>query len=126
MKVFVAGEAIDQEDEFSYTIPGELVHLPSALCECPDCGCDRAMEGFVSHRGTTSFVVRDLQLDAGAYAGLLFDTLAAAGWVEADSPADRTWVARWAAAHLEMAARLPVEHPLRLERAGMVAVRAPG
>lgn len=54
MKVFVATEPIDEDREFSFTIPGELVHLPPLICDCPHCGCDRAMAGFVSHMATTS------------------------------------------------------------------------
>lgn len=124
MKVFVAAEPIEEEGEFSFTIPGELVHLPPVVCECPDCGCDEAMAGFVSHRATTSFVVRDLELDPTAYADLLFDTLEAAGWVSG-SATDRAWVGRWATAHLEMAASLPTERPLRVVGDG-VAVRRSG
>lgn len=85
---FVATPSIEGDRDFSFTIPGELVHLPPLTCQCPDCGCDRAMAGFVSHKATTSFVVRDLDLDPDTYSHLLFDTLKAGGWVTGGSSAD--------------------------------------
>lgn len=115
MKVFVANEPIDEDQDFSFTIPGELVHLPPLVCDCPDCGCDRAMAGFVSHRATTSFVVRDLDLDPNTYSDLLFDTLKAGGWVKEGSSADAAWVRSWAEEHLELAAGLPQDVPLQVE-----------
>lgn len=116
MKVFVANEPIDKDRDFSFTIPGELVHLPPVVCDCPDCGCDRAMAGFVSHRATTSFVVRDLELDPDTYSYLLFDTLKAGGWVKEGSSGDVAWVRSWAEDHIEVAASLPPEVPLQVYR----------
>lgn len=115
MKVFVANEPLDEDQDFSFTIPGELVHLPPLVCDCPDCGCDRAMAGFVSHRATTSFVVHDLDLDPNTYSDLLFDTLKAGGWVKEGSSADAAWVRSWAEEHLEMAASLPQDVSLQVE-----------
>ena len=125
MKVFVAGRPIDGDEEFSFTVPGELVHFPPVVCDCPDCGCDRSKDGFVSHKGTTSFVVRDLDLDAGTYADLLFDSLEAAGWVTGGSSTERAWVGDWARAHIELAAAFPKETPLRID-GGCVTLRRPG
>lgn len=122
MKVFVAAEPIDEEGEFSFTIVGELVHLPPLMCDCPDCGCDAAVAGFVSHRATTSFVVRDLPIDPSTYSQLLFDTLEAGGWVSKSSSEDAAWVRSWAREHLEMAAAFPVEVPLEIDR-GQVTTR---
>lgn len=120
--LFVATESLEEEGDFSFTVPGELVHFPPVVCDCPDCGCDGAMAGFVSHKATTSFVVRDLDIDAAAYAELLFDTLREGGWVAEGSADDRDWVREWAVEHIEMAADLPAETPLRLDRA-QVTVR---
>lgn len=116
MKLFVAAESSGADGDFSFTIPGELVHYPPAGCECPDCGCDAAMAGFVSHRATTSFVVRDLDIDAETYVALLFDTLCSGGWVTRGSAEDRAWVAEWAAEHAKEADGLPVETPLRFHK----------
>lgn len=115
MKVFVATEPNDGDHEFSFTIPGELVHLPPIVCDCPDCGCERAMAGFVSHKATTSFVVRDLDLDLDTYVALLFESLKLGGWVNEGSPEDTSWVRAWAEEHIEMAAGLSAETPLQAE-----------
>lgn len=126
MKVFVATEPNDGDREFSFTIPGELVHLPPVVCDCPDCGCERAMAGFVSHKATTSFVVRDLDLDRDTYFGLLFESLKVGGWVSEGSPDDSAWVRSWAEEHIEMAAGLPAETPLQAEgdRVSLRQIRA--
>lgn len=122
MKVFVASEPIHEDAEFSFTIPGELVHLPPVMCDCPDCGCDRAMAGFVSHKATSSFVVRDLALDRNTYSDLLFDSLKAGGWVSNGSSEDAAWVRSWAEEHIEMAADLPPEVALQVDQ-GRVTTR---
>lgn len=116
MKVFVAADASDgEEDDFSWTVPGELVHFPPLVCDCPGCGCERSMAGFLSHKATSCFVVRDLNLDPATYTQMIFDTLQEGGWVEKGSEQDRAWVEEWAAEHLEMASDLPVERPLRIK-----------
>lgn len=122
LKVFVATDGSHEEDDFSFTVPGELVHLAPIVCDCPDCGCDRSMAGFTSHKATSSFVVRDLDLDAATYAELLFATLQAGGWVQERSPADVSWVREWASEHLQLAADLPEEVPL-LVKDDIVRVR---
>ena len=115
MKVFVATEGSSQDGDFSFTVPGELVHLAPAVCDCPDCGCDRAMAGFTSRKATTSFVVRDLDLDATTYTKLLFGALEAGGWVQGRTTAGASWVHAWAADHLRLAEELPEEVPLVIE-----------
>jgi hypothetical protein len=122
VKLLVAIEALDDEDDFSYTVPGEMVHFPPVVCDCPECGCEKSMAGFMSHRATTCFVVRDLDVNAATYTDMLFKTLADGGWVTEGSGADRRWVAQWAVEHMEMAAELPVDTPLRFDR-GRVLVR---
>jgi hypothetical protein len=123
MKVFVASEDTNKDGDFSFTVPGELVHLPPTVRDCPDCGCDRAMAGFVSHKATTSFVVRDLDLDSNTYAELLFATLQAGGWVQEQSGADASWVRAWANEHVHLAADMPEEVPLAVDN-NTVRVRA--
>ncbi|HZD23119.1 MAG TPA: hypothetical protein VE569_06915 [Acidimicrobiia bacterium] len=114
MKVFVAADRAYDDDDFSFTVPGELVHFPPTICACDECGCERAMAGFVSHRATTSFVVRDLEMDADTYTGLLFTTMRDGGWVSEGSAEDRRWIADWAKEHIEVASGLPLEVPLRI------------
>ncbi|MGH8910934.1 MAG: DUF7715 family protein [Acidimicrobiia bacterium] len=125
MKVFVAIEGVGAEGDFTGTVPGELVHLPPVVCDCPDCGCERAMGGFVSRKGTTSFGVRELDLDAATYTRLMWDSLREGGWVTDGSAEDVAWVEEWAREHLELAAALPVEEPLRIHE-GQMMVRGVG
>lgn len=125
MKVFVAAEATSEKSDFSWTVPGELVHLPPVVCDCPDCGCQRAMGGFVSHKGTTCFMVSDLGIDEAAYIQLLWDTLEAGGWVAEDSAEDRAWIEEWGREHLALAADFPIEEPLRI-RDGRIRIRGAG
>ncbi len=124
MKVFVATPSSDDRSDFAFTVPGELVHLPPASCACPDCGCDQAMAGFSSHKSTTTFVVRDLPLELDTYAHLLFESLAAGGWVDHASGQDLLWTREWATAHADLAAGLPEETPLQLD-GGHIKVRSP-
>jgi hypothetical protein len=116
MKLFVAAESPEDDDDFSFTVPGELVHMPVAMCDCPDCGCERSMCGFASHKATSSFVVRDVAIEEATFTDLLFTSLRDAGWVTEDSAVDRTWVRDLAADHIRLASKLPVEAPLRFER----------
>jgi hypothetical protein len=125
MKLFVAAESLGEDGDFSFTVPGELVHFPPMICDCSECGCDRAMAGFTSHRATTCFVVRDLDVEPDIYTCLLFDTLREGGWVDENSTHDRAWVTDWAAEHRRAAASLPAEIPLRFYR-DEVSVRPAG
>lgn len=114
MKLMVAAEAVENEEDFVWTIAGELVHFPVSVCSCPDCGCERAMAGFVSHKATTCFLVRDLDIDPSTYTDLLWDSLFEEGWVSEGSTEDREWVQEWADEHMSVAASLPVETTLRV------------
>jgi hypothetical protein len=100
----VAGEPIRDGDDFSWTVPGELVHFPTAICAGPGCGCNRAMCGFVSHKSTTVFEVRDLDMTPDAFAEFLWDSLEAEGWLTAGGMEDRAWLEEWADEHLKVAA----------------------
>lgn len=121
MKHFVAAERACDVDDFSFTVAGELVHLPIEVCDSVQCGCHRAMWGFGSHRATSCFLVRDLQIDESTFALLLLESLAGGGWIDADSKAENEWVHRLAAIHVRLARSLPVESPLRLDDDRIVA-----
>lgn len=123
MKVFVATEAPKGKREYSHTAPGELVHFPPLMCDCPDCGCRWGMCGFASHRATSAFVVRDIDLDLTTYTRLLWETLRDGGWVTDGNAGDRRWVEEWAVDHVEAAAAFPAEAPLRV-REGEVTLRS--
>jgi hypothetical protein len=65
------------DDDFCYTIEGELVRLPFLECDCGDsCGCTRSFAGLTSHRATTTAVVAERpDLNCDNYTELLFDDL---------------------------------------------------
>jgi hypothetical protein len=104
MKVFVAmgpGEK-KRPDDFSWTVDGELVSLPLDTCSCPDCGCERAVAGLASSKGTTTFGVLDHPaLDAAGYVGAFSDAVKRQGWRQHGD--DDGWVAEWAGEHLRLA-----------------------
>ncbi|MPZ53489.1 MAG: hypothetical protein GEU79_12285 [Acidimicrobiia bacterium] len=114
MKLFVATNAPADGDDFSWTVAGELVRFPLDTCDCPDCGCERSMCGLSSHRATTSFTVRDLDIDLATFRELLWESLTDEGWVTNGSLEDERWVETWAAEHAEAASGLPVERPLHI------------
>lgn len=114
MKLMVAAETPENEDDFVWTIAGELVHFPVSVCSCPDCGCERAMSGFVSHKATTCVLVRDIDIDAATYTDLLWDSLIEGGWVSEGSTDDREWAWVWAEEHMSLAASLPLETTLHV------------
>jgi hypothetical protein len=122
MNVFVATDLIEPDGEFSFTIPGELVHFPPVICDCPDCGCEGSMVGFTSLSATSCFAARDLEIDPGTFTDLLYESLARGGWVSDGVASDRAWVAEWAREHLKAAVAQPVETPLMI-RGGRVLVR---
>ena len=85
-------------------VEGELVRFPGMTCDCPDCGCDRAMAGMASSRATTTFKVVDrTDLDAASFRQLLHDALERDGWFDLDCGDDESWVTDFADHHLESA-----------------------
>lgn len=112
MRVFVAEQTAELEGDFSFTIPGELVHLPPLICDSANCGCERAVGGFVSHRATTNFVVRDLNMSPREYVDVFLETLRDGGWIRGSADVD--WAVDFAKQHMEMAMELPTETPLRI------------
>lgn len=106
MKVFVATRETQgvREDDYCWTIEGELVRLPGLTCDCPDCGCDRGMAGLSSSRATTTAkVVNRDDLDPRTYGMLLCDALTREGWVSPNGMSEEE-AHEWARDHLEFAA----------------------
>jgi hypothetical protein len=128
MNVLVAS-TIDEgrrEDDFSYTVPGELVWEGFVVCDCPDCGCERAMAGMASSRGTTTFrVTADEAMTPDRYRQAFRDTVIREGWIE---PGDQSTLAdvdaiadyhRWLASQFAPGTelrRIPNKSQLRLSR----------
>ena len=113
MKVFVASRVGGQSDDYSHTVEGELVRLP-ITCDDPACECGQAMTGLGSGLSTTTFTVREVDLDRETYRDLLWDTLLRDGWVDADDAEDEEWVRRLVRLHLDLAVTFTPEVPLRL------------
>lgn len=113
MKVFVASRVGGQADDYSHTVEGELVRLP-ITCDDPTCECGQAMTGLGSGLSTTTFTVRDIDIDRATYRDLLWDTLLRDGWVNADDSDDEEWVRRLVRLHLDLAATFTPDVPLRL------------
>lgn len=113
MRLFVATKAGAEPGDYSHTVEGELVRLP-IICDDPDCGCTSAMTGMGSGLSTTTFTVRDFEIDSATYHELLWDTLQRDAWVEDGNQEDEEWVARLVGLHLDLAATFTPYIPLRL------------
>lgn len=113
MRVFVATCAGSEPDDYSQTVEGELVRLP-ITCDDPGCGCTKAMTGMGSGLSTTTFTVREFDLDRRLYHELLWGTLLRDAWVEEGNEEDVDWVRRLVDLHLDLAARFTPGVPLRL------------
>ena len=112
MKVLIATNHTQGQrpDDFCDTLEGELVRLPAVVCDCPDCGCERAVEGLASHKATTTFTVADrTDLDAAAYRSILVEHLIDGGWVVGTlGTAETAWVDDFVDQHLQIAERCTV------------------
>lgn len=113
MRVFVATRAGGEAGDYSHTVEGELVRLP-ITCDDPACGCTQSMTGMGSGLSTTTFTVRDFDIDRRTYHELLWATLLRDGWVEEGNEEDVEWVRKLLGLHLELAANFTPEVPLRL------------
>ena len=113
MRLFVATRAGAEAGDYSHTIEGEMVRLP-ITCDDPDCDCTQAMTGLASGMSTTTFTVKDFDLDRRMYRQLLWDTLLRDGWVDEGNTEDARWVDRLVELHLQLAARFDPGALLRL------------
>ena len=112
MKVLVATSHTQGQrpDDFCHTLEGELVRLPVVVCDCPDCGCERAVEGLASHKATTTFTIAErADLDADGYRSLLAEHLVDGGWVVGTpGTAEAAWVNDFVDQHLLVTARCTI------------------
>lgn len=112
MKVFVAGRRTqgELENDFAWTLDGELVHLEPLGCWEPDrCGCNRAFAGVASHRGTTTAEIAERELDREDVVVAVARSLADGGWFDDPSSQDAVDSARELVDPLlDVAATLPV------------------
>lgn len=113
MKVFVATRRGTGPDDYSHTVEGELVRLP-VTCDMDDCDCGRAMTGLASGLSTTTFTVRELDIDRDMFQELLWSTLLRDGWVDSDREEDDEWVDKLVDLHHSLAATFDTEALLRL------------
>lgn len=103
----------DSDQDFSDTVDGELVVIPIDVCAEPKCGCERAVTGIGSGRGSTTFTVADHpHLTPDLYTELIRDGLTRHGLIcPTEQPIHVTDFIRW---HIDLAARLPVGALLRV------------
>ena len=86
MHVLVAAAEQTMPGDYAWTVEGELVHLPLADCDCPDCACSRAFVGVASLRSTSTVRVADLDISRDDYWQVIRDSLSAAGWAVPGDP----------------------------------------
>lgn len=115
MKVIVASRRTQgtRPDDFSWTLDGELVHLPAIECASgPACGCDRSFAGVASRRATTTAEVAERELTEDQVVRAVLDSLADGGYVDLAVPGQRRegeWLAYALTADLlELADATPV------------------
>ena len=71
----------DRDDDYVWTVDGELVFVPTIECRAPGCGCDRGFAGVTSHRATTTAVVAlRPELDHDDYRKALFASMCDQGY----------------------------------------------
>lgn len=91
MKVLVATKETQgkRENDFCFVPEGEMVHFSM---ECGGeqidgtCGCRRSMGGLVTHTGTTTMKVVEMDIDRGDYRQKLKEGLVSEGWITEDTP----------------------------------------
>ena len=112
MKVIVATRRSqgELEDDYAWTLDGELVHLPMLVCATPDvCGCDRGFAGVSSHRATSTAEVADRELGRDDVVSAVAHSLADGGWFPEAEAHHALLAARdLVEPLLELADRLPV------------------
>ncbi|CAN5819407.1 hypothetical protein BH23ACT5_BH23ACT5_23940 [soil metagenome] len=113
MKVFIATRSGLEPDDYSDAIAGELVRLP-VTCDQVECDCGNAMTGLGSGLGTTTFTVREFNLNREIYHAMLWDTLLRDSWIEDGNREDVKWVSKLVDLHIRLADGFEPGIPLRL------------
>lgn len=71
------------DDDYSWTIEGELVYVPVLDCDCPGCGCRYGFAGMASSKATTTAKVVDRpDLTLPDFTAAVSDALDRGGWLE--------------------------------------------
>lgn len=104
MRVLTATEATqgDRKGDYCWTVPGELVRVPTETCVDRLCGCDRAFAGLASSRATTTCVVSELDASPEDLWPVFTESLARQGWVDPEAP-DRAVIGEVLADNLRIA-----------------------
>lgn len=102
-------------DDFSWTIPGELVE-PVEVCTRDelgegDCGCSRSFVGLASGKATTTAIVAELDIDEPTLTAIVRDAYATIGWA-----ADEQDIAATTAGLVELGERWPTGTVVRRDR----------
>lgn len=89
--------AIPTDDDFCWGVEGELAIPMFTNCQTPECGCDRALVGLNSHRGSTTVKVTAIDLTPedvlAAVIGFFDDTGIRTNWFADLTPAEVRQVA---------------------------------
>lgn len=71
-----------RDDDYNWTVDGELVFVPFIDCSDERCGCTRGFAGMTSHRATTTARIVDRPgLDDEEYFEVLIDGMESQGYV---------------------------------------------
>ena len=115
MKLLTADQPPDGEQEFCFTIGGELLY-PVPPCDAQvydpqpwcSCGCTTGWVGIVSRRGTTAAVVAEVDLDRSTLVELFLQHVADLDEQALDDPLMAISAGSFVDSLLEVAAAFPV------------------
>jgi hypothetical protein len=72
----------ERHDDYAWAVDGELVYVPSLVCDDIDCGCGRGFAGMASAQATTTaLVVERHDLSPNDLGNALSDSLERQGWL---------------------------------------------
>lgn len=128
MRVLVATSETqgERDDDYCWTVEGEMVRLPVVTCSDLGCGCRRGWAGLASSRATTTCKVVELDLDQSELLEAFTTSLTRDGWLVAGG--DTIWVAEFVWMHSTAAESFPVDTVLETDREYIISrgqVRSP-